>query len=240
MNQQEYYYNSIDKSILSYKYKPFNPSSITINDTPDDIKICYKNRLITNPICMNIGGGSNASFDFENFTPGAGYFTDVNADVTTKQMKLFGRKLTRQQSGEPEEWVKGFIDFSFSCTIAGKSYHLPFHKSLTENLKAALNDVSKVPGFYSTGKIGTYCYRSVNNGNGSSILSNHSYGVAIDINYDLNPFSKGVRAPQTGNTSDPVRWRSFDHPVVKAMARHGFGWGGRYGDYMHFSFFNGG
>ena len=37
MNQQEYYYNSIDKSILSYKYTPFNPSSITINDTPDDI-----------------------------------------------------------------------------------------------------------------------------------------------------------------------------------------------------------
>ena len=115
MNQQEYYYNSIDKSILSYKYTPFNPSSITINDTPDDIKICYKNRLITNPICMNVGEGSNASFDFGNFTPGAGYFIDVNADVTTKQMKLFGRKLTRQQSGEPEEWVKGFIDFSFSC-----------------------------------------------------------------------------------------------------------------------------
>ena len=155
-------------------------------------------------------------------------------------MKLFGRALTRTSSGEPEDWVKGFINFSFRGTLAGKSYHLPFHKSLTENLQAALNDISKIPGFYCTGKIGTYCYRRVNNGTGSTKLSNHSYGVAIDINYDINPYPKGVRAPQTGDTSDPVRWRSFNHPVVQAMARHGFGWGGRYGDYMHFSFFNGG
>lgn len=230
MRVWEYYYNELEAI-----------NKISINDKPENQRIEYKNRLINNPICINAGDAAgNTPFDFGDFTPGAGYFKDVNADVGTKQMKLFGRKLTRTRSGEPEDWVKGFIDFSFSCTLAGKSYHLPFHRSLTENLKAALNDVSKVPGFYSTGKIGTYCYRSVNNGTGSSILSNHSYGVAIDINYDLNPFPKGVHAPQTGDTSDPVRWRSFDHPVVIAMARHGFGWGGRYGDYMHFSFFNGG
>lgn len=228
MRVWEYYYKEQEKI-----------KKITIDDTPQKQKIQFKNRLISSPIYINTGTGGNGSFDFGNFTPGAGYFTDINADVVTKQIKLFGRKLTRQRSGDPEEWVKGFIDFSFSCTLAGKSYHLPFHKSLTENLKAALHDVSKVPGFYSTGKIGAYCYRSVNNGTNSSVLSNHSYGVAIDINYDLNPFPKGERAPQIGDISDPVRWRSFNHPVVIAMARHGFGWGGRYGDYMHFSFFNG-
>ena len=123
MRVWEYYYKEQEKI-----------KKITIDDTPQNQKIQFKNRLISSPICINTGAGGNESFDFGNFTPGAGYFTDINADVVTKQIKLFGRKLTRQRSGDPEEWVKGFIDFSFSCTLAGKSYHLPFHKSLTENL----------------------------------------------------------------------------------------------------------
>ena len=35
MNLQEYYYNSIDKRVLSYKEKPFNKSSI-IHFSPKD------------------------------------------------------------------------------------------------------------------------------------------------------------------------------------------------------------
>ena len=33
--------------------------------------------------------------------------------------------------------------------------------------------------------------------------------------------------------------RTTEHPVVKILAKHGFGWGGSYGDYMHFSYFGG-
>ena len=91
MRVWEYYYKELEEI-----------RKITIDDTSKNQKIQFKNRLIADPICMNIGGAGNTSFDFGDFTPGAGYFTDINADVTTKQMKLFGRKLTRQRSGEPE------------------------------------------------------------------------------------------------------------------------------------------
>ena len=105
---------------------PRQSFNVKITDTWQTQKIEFKNYLINNPIIM--GGGMGSEFLFGDFTPGAGYFTDINADVGTKQMKLFGRKLTRQRSGDPEEWTKGFIDFTFKCTLAGKTYLLPFHK----------------------------------------------------------------------------------------------------------------
>ncbi len=65
-------------------------------------------------------------------------------------------------------------------------------------------------------------------------MSNHSKGGAIDINWSVNPFSKGAK----GEDNDTMV-RTTNHPVVQAFARHGFGWGGSYGDYMHFSIFAG-
>ena len=34
--------------------------------------------------------------------------------------------------------------------------------------------------------------------------------------------------------------RTLESPIVKTFAKYGWGWGGRYGDYMHFSKANGG
>jgi hypothetical protein len=53
------------------------------------------------------------------------------------------------------------------------------------------------------------------------LLSNHSWGTAFDLNPSTNPFKAG--AP-------------FDMQIeiVKILEAHGFYWGGRYHDYMHF------
>ncbi|MFY0570048.1 M15 family metallopeptidase [Archangium lansingense] len=55
------------------------------------------------------------------------------------------------------------------------------------------------------------------------LLSNHSWGTAIDINCDTNPFKEG---------------KPFDMPrrIVEIMAGFGFHWGGYYHDYMHFEY----
>jgi hypothetical protein len=55
------------------------------------------------------------------------------------------------------------------------------------------------------------------------LLSNHSWGTAIDLNYSTNDFSPKKR---------------FDLPpiVVSILVKHGFYWGGYYHDYMHFEF----
>ena len=183
-----------------------------------------------------------------NYQPGTGYYSSLSDTVTQRQEKLFGRKLTRTKAGDPEDWC-----YSFTTVVTVRARRSPggepqdvkirVHKGIAENLKAAFEDFLQVKGFYLNTKYGGYHYRYVNNGTGAKRLSNHSYGVAIDINYDINPYPpKGKRknATPTGDISNPNVFRSFDHPIVKIMAKHGFGWGGRYSDYMHFSFFDGG
>ncbi len=56
-----------------------------------------------------------------------------------------------------------------------------------------------------------------------ALLSNHSWGNAIDLNDQTNPFDKNKR---------------FDMPrrIVEIMASFGFHWGGYYHDYMHFEY----
>jgi len=55
------------------------------------------------------------------------------------------------------------------------------------------------------------------------LLSNHSFGSAIDLNSESNPFDHD---------------RRFDMPkrIVKVFESLGFYWGGYYGDYMHFEY----
>jgi hypothetical protein len=56
-----------------------------------------------------------------------------------------------------------------------------------------------------------------------NLLSNHSWGTAIDLNFSTNGFSPKKR---------------FDMPpvIVAILAKHGFYWGGFYHDYMHFEY----
>lgn len=89
-------------------------------------------------------------------------------------------------------------------------------------------------------------------------VSKHCWGVALDINptrgcpWFAAHIPRDFREPAYGSnppwgfkkyscgTYDRAKciW-SFDHPVVRIFEGHGWGWGGRYGDTMHFSLFDG-
>jgi peptidoglycan hydrolase-like protein with peptidoglycan-binding domain len=62
---------------------------------------------------------------------------------------------------------------------------------------------------------------------GTTVWSNHAWGVAIDINWQSNPYTSGT-------THDIPDW------MAKLLNRYGFAWGGDYTggkrDYMHFEF----
>ena len=112
------------------------------------------------------------------------------------------------------------------------------HKDLAENVKQIFKEI-KQSGF-NVYMIAGYCYRQINNPKNKSAtrpLSMHSFGCAIDINWDVNPFIANGKPLTSGDTNTEIR--TYNHPVVRAMAKYGFGWGGRYGDYMHFSTANG-
>ena len=137
------------------------------------------------------------------------------------------------------------------------------HKKLEAPLKAAFEEIKNLGDFRVT-CVGGWDYRNVNNGSGVKQLSNHSFGVAIDINPGSagNPFFNTHNLPQSDEMipqTGPWPWQykttksgkaisvyngvysrknciwCWRHPVVGIMAKHGFGWGGYYGDTMHFS-----
>jgi hypothetical protein len=99
------------------------------------------------------------------------------------------------------------------------------------------------------------CYRPKNSLSGGRV-SRHCWGIAVDINPGSggNPWfnthipksqpepAEGSQAPWStqkshyNGTYDRRRciWH-WGHPVVKIFLAHGWGWGGAYGDVMHFS-----
>jgi len=74
---------------------------------------------------------------------------------------------------------------------------------------------------------------------GSSQLSNHAYGRAIDINPFLNPYMKNTVILPTSAKYDPSVPGTFtgDSPVVRRFKSLGWTWGGEWTslkDYQHF------
>jgi hypothetical protein len=113
------------------------------------------------------------------------------------------------------------------------------HHQLTDNVYNAFKIMKE--GGFDAYMIAGYCFRQINNPNNKSpnrALSMHSFGCAIDINWDKNPFVSHGKPLSSGDTDKIIR--TTNSIAVRAMAANGFGWGGRYGDYMHFSAANGG
>lgn len=82
----------------------------------------------------------------------------------------------------------------------------------------------------------SYNYRVVAN---TKKLSNHSFGMAIDINPRYNPMiTKGKISPKNGSYSVKNKGTiTADSEIVKIFKKRGWNWGGDYKtlkDYQHF------
>lgn len=116
---------------------------------------------------------------------------------------------------------------------ANGELNLTIHKDLQDEVKKIYSEIYGV-GFKVKTTCG-YCFRTINNPShpNSKVLSMHSFGCAIDINPDVNPFVKKGRPQSNGDTDTKIRTNNSQ--VVRIFAKYGWGWGGKYGDYMHFS-----
>ncbi len=90
-----------------------------------------------------------------------------------------------------------------------------------------------------------FCYREIN---GTSVLSKHALGLAVDLNTFYNPFCKikndGKLFVQPETAADYcIRTKPFSHKIdkndlaYKLFLKHGFEWGGDWKtrqDYQHF------
>lgn len=90
-------------------------------------------------------------------------------------------------------------------------------------LIGTLMSITELRGYYFVpGWCWSYANRAIT---GTSIASNHSKGKAVDFNAPVNPY----KTVATLTTDMPV-W------MVQLWEAHGFYWGGRYGDAMHYEF----
>lgn len=82
--------------------------------------------------------------------------------------------------------------------------------------------------------LGSYSYRTTASG---GRLSEHAYGMAIDINSNENycVYSSGN---VVGSFYKPYEsLYSVVPEIINIFRKYNFEWGGSYGDYMHFSYF---
>ncbi|MEO0730027.1 MAG: M15 family metallopeptidase, partial [Pseudomonadota bacterium] len=102
-------------------------------------------------------------------------------------------------------------------------------------LQRVANELGKLPGSfrkYYAPSAGTFNWRRIS---GTSRLSFHSFGAAIDINISFSDYWRWARE-KPGRVSN---YRNRIPPeVVAAFEKHGFIWGGRWYHYdtMHFEY----
>lgn len=143
------------------------------------------------------------------------------------------------------------IDVSIPCPPG----RIRFNKVAADDLVNILREIKNL-GFFKCNI--TSAFRTNVSAQGKS---RHQLGLAVDINggaggnpYYNHRFSRSEREPQPGFMAPWGKhsdWRSghlytggydrskciwsYDHPVVKIFEAHNWGWGGYYGDTMHFS-----
>ena len=165
-----------------------------------------------------------------------------------EKMKMYG--VGSYSLSPSEAKAKGLItNVTFNQTGGTKT--LPMNKYIAEDFKAICNEILALGWFKLN--VGN-CYReknSVSNG-----VSRHCWGIAVDINPGKggNPWfathiqrgqtepAQGAqqpwptkRTPYNGTYDRSKCMWHWKHPVVQIFLAHGWGWGGAYGDTMHFS-----
>lgn len=128
-----------------------------------------------------------------------------------------------------------------------KEYNIQVNKNLADKFQAIFDEIyrtkinvdGKEKWLVVNQPPHAYKWRTVQGtGKAEVKLSNHSYGVAIDINANMNPYDC-QKALQISKKDTEVCIRTTESQFVKIFAKYGFGWGGRYKDFMHFSYFDG-
>ena len=129
--------------------------------------------------------------------------------------------------------VWAFADSTHTEKVTRTQY-LQVHENIAETVKAIFDEIYNGDEQFPIYAVG--CYRW-------SSDSEHTVGLAIDINPDENYECYNDGTPMTGSY-----WKPGEDPysilpdgdVVQAFKKYGFGWGGEWRskkDYMHFSFF---
>lgn len=234
MKAWEFYYKEVERI-----------NKISIKDNSNEQQIMYMNRLIDKPIRYGAVGGSSENID-NGVVGGSGIFSGKSDAEKLKMCGVNG-------DWSPQSALsRGLItDVTVPCSPGT----IKFNKYAANDLVAILNEIKSQLTWF-TLRISS-AFRTLLSAGGHS---RHQVGLAVDINAGsyANPWFAGIgkKYGTSMPTTEPAQgsaapwpckkysappydrtkciWH-WGHPVVKIFQSHGWGWGGSYGDVMHFS-----
>lgn len=120
--------------------------------------------------------------------------------------------------------------------VRADGLRLPVRGEVVELVQRLIDETERLGYDVRPGETWGYACRRIS---GSTVWSNHAWGLAIDINAPSNPYAS-VDWHRRNHRGPWPTLRSDIPPVVVALwEAHGFRWGGRYAskpDPMHFEF----
>ena len=120
----------------------------------------------------------------------------------------------------------------------GKAYkRLEVHKKLAKEITAIFEEMYKAGFPIKSGDTDSYDWRRMRTAN---LISHHSYGCVVDINWDDNPMASFYEIGHCAYRPGSNRY-SIPKKVVEIWKNHGFYWGGDWTekkDYMHMTYTN--
>ena len=239
--------SEINTNINQYSQFKENPIDVSNPQVPvykDDNGNQYvKLRLIESLISIYQGNILGKSI----LPPGATPFKGLS---NAEKMRICG--ITSNNMSPAEVQNAGLLIKVVLNRTNGKYTGL-INKAVAGDLINICNEICHL-GFFNMKISNTFRdYNSVKSG-----VSKHCWGLALDINptngcpWFNAHIPRNFCEPAKGS-SPPWSFKkyscgpydrstciwSFDHPVVRIFENHGWGWGGSYGDTMHFSLLDG-
>lgn len=170
-----------------------------------------------------------------------------------RKLELFNNNIPKTES-EVKKYLDKFEVKTNTTNGTTKTWTIELHKSLKDNFISIIDELNSKGILINN--INSYKWRTVpKTGN----LSNHSLGIAVDINPGSivgantpdnpsnikNPWFRGYhielnnQSTWTKGENSVTRVRDYQSEIVETFAKYGWGWGGQYGDTMHFSYAGG-
>lgn len=214
-----------------------------------NVETSFDYQTIYNKIKGGIGS-SNVVPKFEKTKLDDSGIWPSGGKITSNSPSEKQRMETMIEDVEIEAWLNQTTSRKLSVKI-NKAIKDKFVKAFKEIHDTKFIDKDGKEQHIVISTLKTYDWREVidSNGNKTGRLSNHSYGIAFDINGSrkwiegTNPYMQKTvyendsQHPEC-KIDSPSQFRTWEHPAVKILNKYGFGWG-RYAnneDFMHFSY----
>jgi hypothetical protein len=122
-------------------------------------------------------------------------------------------------------WPNPRTDHLVTAVCGANRVKLPVRREIAPLVQRLVADLERQHGPFHVGQCWGFANRAIR---GTSIPSNHSWGLAIDLDAPSNPM-----------TTNPSARHTIGSYASGVAAKYGFRWGGDYvgrKDYMHFEF----